>query len=139
MGDGRPHPVPDQESGPFWAGLHEGRVVLQACVSCGRRRFPRMPSCPYCGSEDGVDVDCTGHGSVYSWIGVQRALTPGFESDVPYTVLTVDLDGGGRMFGRLEGAMTVTIGMRVSPAFVDHDDWCELRFRADETDARGGA
>ena len=98
-----------------------------------------MPSCPYCGCPGGSDVDATGHGSVYSWIGVQRALTPGFESDVPYTVLTVDLDGGGRMFGRLEGGTAATIGMRVAPLFVDHDDWCELRFRAEDTGARGSA
>jgi len=55
--------------------------------------------------------------------------------DVPYAVATVDLDGGARMFGRIEPPGAARIGARVSPLFVDHGDWTELRFRAgDATD-----
>ncbi|HET6966459.1 MAG TPA: OB-fold domain-containing protein [Acidimicrobiales bacterium] len=125
-----PVPVPDEESGPFWAGLGEGRIVLQACPACGRRRFPRMPACPYCGAEGGSDVESPGTGTVYSWVRVQRVLTPAMAGQVPYCIATVDLDGGGRMHGRLEPASEARIGLRVEPRFVPHDGWTELRFGA---------
>jgi uncharacterized OB-fold protein len=47
---------------------------------------------------------------------------------VPYTIATVDLDGGGRIFGRVEPAEAAAIGLAVGPVFVDHDGWTELRF-----------
>jgi uncharacterized OB-fold protein len=69
---------------------------------------------------------------VYSWVGVQRALTPAFESEVPYTIATVDLDEGARAFGRLEGAEPTAPGGAVTATFVDHPEWTELRFVARE-------
>ena len=47
--------------------------------------------------------------------------------EVPYSIATVDLDGGGRVFARVEGSCF--IGQRVAPEFVDHDTWTELRYR----------
>ena len=35
---------------------------------------------------------------------VHRAFDPAFASEVPYTILTVDLDEGARVVGRLIGA-----------------------------------
>lgn len=122
-------PLPDEESGPFWAGLQAGRIILQSCAKCGRRRFPRMPSCPYCGAGGGDDVEVPGTGTVYSWVRVERALTPTMEDQVPYCVATVDLDGGGRMQGRLEPAGAAAIGLAVTPVFHAHPGWTELRFR----------
>jgi len=67
-------------------------------------------------------------GSVYSWVTVRRAFQPAFEADVPYTIVTVDLDGGGRMVGRLEPREAVSAGLRVGPHFVPHQGWTEVRF-----------
>jgi uncharacterized protein len=121
-------PEPDVESGPYWRGLAERRIVLQACPSCRRHRFPRLPSCPWCGTDGAVDVDVSGTGTVYSWVGVERALTEVMSDQVPYCVVTVDLDGGGRLQGRLESPAAARIGLPVGPVFVDHDGWTELRF-----------
>jgi hypothetical protein len=74
-------------------------------------------------------MTASGAGTVYSWIGVQRALTPEFESEVPYTIAAVELTEGGRVFARLEGPEPTTPGDEVTATFVDHDDWTELRFR----------
>jgi uncharacterized OB-fold protein len=63
---------------------------------------------------------------VYSFITVHRAFEPAFADAVPYDIATVDLDGGGRIVGRTAGR--TAIGARVSPQFVDHEDWTELRF-----------
>jgi uncharacterized OB-fold protein len=123
-----PAPTPDQLSEPFWAALAQRRVLVQECPACGRRRFPRLPSCPYCAAEGGTDVEVPGTGTVYSFVRMHRALTPAMADEVPYTIATVDLDGGGRIFGRVEPAEAAAIGLVVGPVFVDHDGWTELRF-----------
>ena len=134
-------PVADRESAPFWDGLAARRIVLQACPACGRHRFPRMPSCPYCGEPGGTDVVVPGTGRVYSWVRVHRLLSgrtgadgDADDSELPYAVVTVTLDTGPRMVGRLEPADRATVDLPVRPLFVDHDGWTELRFRPDEPD-----
>jgi uncharacterized OB-fold protein len=126
-------PVPDVESRPFWDGLKAGRLVLQVCSACGHHRFPRMPSCPYCGAPGGTDVVVPGTGRVYSWVRVHRPMSPRVpESELPYAIVTVTLDTGPRLVGRLEPAERAAVDLPVRPLFVDHGDWTELRFRPDE-------
>jgi uncharacterized OB-fold protein len=130
-----PRPAPDEHSAAFWTGLAERRIVIQHCAACDHRRFPRMPACPYCGAAGGDDVEVPGTGTVYSFVRPHRALTPAYAELAPYAVATVDLDGGGRMFGRVVPSDACAIGLRVMPEFADHpgaDDtaWTELVFRA---------
>ena len=132
---GAPPPFQDEHSAPFWAGLAQRRILLQVCTSCAHRRFPRMPACPYCGAPGGDDVESEGTGTVYSFVRPQRALTPAYAELAPYAVATVDLDGGGRMFGRVIPEAACAIGVRVTPDFADHPGpdgtaWTELVFRA---------
>lgn len=134
-GSGIDGPDVDIESAPFWAALAAHRVILQECTACRRRRFPRMPTCPYCGQEGGTDVEVAGTGYVYSWVRVDRALTPTMAGEVPYCIATVDLDGGGRIQGRLDPPGAARIGGRVRPVFADHADWTELRFLAELSDS----
>jgi uncharacterized OB-fold protein len=122
-----PKPVPDEDSAGYWEQLREHRVVLQACTGCDRRRFPATPACPYCAHPQWRLEQAAGTGTVYSFIVVHRAFDPAFAADVPYTVATVDLDGGGRLIARMD--RTAAIGARVGPQFVDHTDWTELRFQ----------
>jgi uncharacterized protein len=125
-------PNPDIESAAYWQSLREHRLALQVCHGCGRRRFPVMPTCPYCASPDASWHDVDDEAKVYSYIDVRRAFDPAFAADVPYTIATVDLDQGGRLVARIDGG--ARIGDRLAPVFVDHDDWTELRFA--RTDAR---
>jgi len=124
----QPPPNIDEVSAPFWEALKEHRIVVQRCPNCGRQRFPRLPTCPYCGFVGGSDVEIEGTGTVYSFVGVERALTEAFNGETPYAIVTVELDGGGRMLGRLSPSERAAIGLRVEPEFVDHDGWTELRF-----------
>lgn len=135
-------PVPDRESEPFWAGLAARRVVVQACVTCGRHRFPRMPSCPYCGAAGGTDVVVPGTGTVYSWVRAHRHLSGAGDSsdgDLPYAIVTVALDTGPRLVGRLEPPERAAVGLPVRPLFIDHAGWTELRFRPDGRDGTDGS
>lgn len=143
-----PPPTQDEHSAPFWAGLAERRLVIQHCAQCDHRRFPRMPACPYCGAPGGDDIVVAGTGTVYSFVRPNRALTPAYAELAPYAIATVDLDGGGRMFGRVVPAEACAIGVRVTPDFADHPGkdetahpgaggtaWTELVFRALPADA----
>lgn len=126
-----PAPTPDELSTAWWEHLAAHRVVVQRCPSCARRRIQRLPSCPYCGAQGaqgGEDLEVPGTGTVYSFVRVHRPLTPASADEVPYCVATVDLDGGGRVFARVEPHPDVAIGSSVVARFVDHDGWTELRF-----------
>lgn len=98
-----PMPMIDADSAAFWAGLEKGVLRIPECRSCRRRFFPAIPSCPHCGAADPALRIASGLGHVYSWVTVHHTLAPEFADEVPYTVLAVDLDGGGRMLGRLVG------------------------------------
>jgi uncharacterized OB-fold protein len=124
-----PVPVPDADSAPYLDALRRHELHLQHCTACGRVRFPPMPACPWCGTTGGEWRAVSGRGHVYSWVGVQRALTPASEAEVPYTIATVDLVEGARAFARLEGPEPQAPGGAVVATYVDHPEWSELRFR----------
>lgn len=122
-------PVPDADSLFYWEGLKKHTLLTQQCLDCRRRRFPPMPACPYCASPKMQTLASTGAGSIYSWIVVHTSFDPAFDATVPYTLVTVDLDDGGRIVGRLEGGVCEDmVGKRVTATFVDHPEWTELRF-----------
>ncbi len=94
-------PEPDPESAPFWAALAQDELLVPACRPHDHRFFPPMPACPRCGSADLTFTRASGCGIVYSWATIHIALDPAFTDDAPYTIVAVDLEGGGRMIGRL--------------------------------------
>lgn len=120
-------PTPDVDSQFYWDGLARSQLLLQECSSCHNRRFPPMPSCPYCGST-GFEIGEAAKGTIYSWVTVHRAFQAAFAGEVPYTLVTVDLDGGGRIVGRLEPGTAAAAGLHVKPHFVRHESWTEARF-----------
>jgi len=90
-----------------------GGVTLSACQSCGRRWQTPYPGCPYCGASAVSPLTVSGHGKVYSWVGIHRTVTePVFP--LPYVVVAVDLDGGGRIFAKFDGEGEPQEGMQVS-------------------------
>jgi hypothetical protein len=123
-------PAADLDSRFHWEGLAAHRVLLQCCGECGRLRFPAMPTCPYCACPESEVRQVAGEGTIYSWIVVHRAFAPEFASQVPYTLVTVTLDEGCRIVGRLQSG-TPAFGARVHPVFHDHPEWTELRFRTE--------
>ncbi len=119
-------PETDVGSAPYWESLRQHHLEVQACTSCGRRRFPVAPACPYCAQPESRWETADGTGEVYSYIVVHRTFDPAFEDAVPYTIATVDLDGGGRIVARMDHEPE--IGDRVRADYVDHAEWTELRF-----------
>jgi len=114
-----PEPTPDTQ--PYWDGLKAGKLMLQACASCGKvRHYPR-PVCPHCWSLETRWSEASGRGKVHSWTISHHAFHPGFKPDLPYTLLTVDLDEGVRMQAQLGGPAPsggLKVGLPVRIAFV---------------------
>jgi uncharacterized OB-fold protein len=102
-------PLPDPEYAdfaPFWQGTACGELRVPACVTCGRRQWPPRMACPGCGGLDFAWAPIGDRGRLYSWTTIGRAMLPGFESEVPYTVVIVaaEADPRIRFVGRLDPA-----------------------------------
>jgi uncharacterized OB-fold protein len=129
-----------RQNEPFFAGLADGRLVLQRCGACGHARYPVAPACPRCGSTSAAWEPLAGTGAVHSWIRYRRSYLPEYEPLMPYVVVCADLDEGPRMFGRLDGAeRDPAIGDRVRMiverlASGEHT----IAFVADEGERDGG-
>jgi uncharacterized OB-fold protein len=112
-------PSPTPETQPYWDGLNEHRLRLQRCADCGKvRHYPR-PICDACYSMAVDWIDATGRGTVHSWTITHYAFHPGFKSDLPYTLLTVDLEEGVRMNAQARGIepAALRVGLPVRVAF----------------------
>lgn len=125
-----PSPSPDSEF--FWQGLKDRKLLIPHCTVCDRHFFPPMPGCPHCAADkDKVEaVEASGEGAVYSWIVAHYAFDPAFAKEVPYTILTVDLDEGARIVGRLTGAEPDVLegDMRVRAVYEDRGEFTLLCF-----------
>jgi uncharacterized OB-fold protein len=93
----KPVPEPTPESKPYWDGLNEGRLMLQACGACGKLRHYPRPLCDACYSFDVRWVEAGGRGTIHSWTVTHHAFHPGFKPELPYILVTVDLAEGVRL------------------------------------------
>ena len=100
-------PIPDPDSGLWWAELAERRLTVPHCLDCGQHFFPPQPRCNRCGSERHELEASTATGLVYSWVVTHRAFSPTFADEVPYAVVAVDLTSGGRLTGRYLGDLAL--------------------------------
>jgi uncharacterized OB-fold protein len=115
---GRILPVPDRDSGPYWAALAEGRLDLQHCRDCGRWTWPPRPVCSGCQGENLAWEPVQGTGAVHSWIITHQVYAPGLADLVPYTTVLVRLDEQDDILipGRLVSTAGVRQGLRVRAA-----------------------
>ena len=79
---GAPPPITDRDSDPWWAALQTGRLMLAHCRACGATWFPPTPGCPECGASDIELTESRGLGHVYSWVVVNRTLSPEFAGEI---------------------------------------------------------
>jgi uncharacterized protein len=84
--------VDDPVAGPFWAGCAAGELRVQACASCGRRRMPPRPMCPWCQGLDARWDALAPTGTVWSFAVPHPPLLPAYAERLPYAVLVVTLD-----------------------------------------------
>jgi uncharacterized OB-fold protein len=124
----RSGPSIDEDTTAFWKALARHVIELQRCGSCGEVRFPPMPACPECAGLEFECIEVSGGGAIYSWITVRRPVGTIAESELPCTIVTVELNEGCRIVGRLARGVVPSIGSSVVAEFIEHDGWTELAF-----------
>ncbi|MFC5801297.1 bifunctional MaoC family dehydratase N-terminal/OB-fold nucleic acid binding domain-containing protein [Streptomyces formicae] len=125
-GPRRPRPVINRDNAGFWDGVAEHRLLIQRCGECGTLRFPWLPGCGACGSEEWDTVEAAGEGTVYSYVVMHHPSFPAF--DPPYAVGLIELAEGVRMVSNVVGVPydKVRIGMPVRLEFLRADEDLEL-------------
>jgi uncharacterized protein len=100
----------------FYDRLREGRLSTTRCPKDAILHWPPRTACPRCHTEELEWVDLPEAGRLYAFSAVLAGAPLGMESDVPFTVGFVDLEGVPlRLFGRIEGKpwTSLHIGERV--------------------------
>jgi uncharacterized OB-fold protein len=116
-------PVLDEHNRAY---ITTGRLMVQACRSCGTVQHPPEDLCRSCGSHEVGPRESAGRGRIESAVVVHRAVHPALKDHVPYTVVLVSIDDapGVNLVGNLRGAAanTAKIGARVRVVFEDVAD-----------------
>ena len=115
----KPLPHPTVDTKPYWDGLNEGKLLLQACADCGKvRHYPR-PVCDACWSMAVQWIEASRQGHVHSWTVTHHAFHPGFKPELPYALVTVDLAEGVRVNARLRGleSAELRVGLPIKIGF----------------------
>jgi uncharacterized protein len=101
----RPVPVPDEASAPFWSAAAEHVLTVARCAECGQFTMPPDLVCPHCRTTNPrfEFTPVSGHATVRSWTVVRQAFLPGFEDDLPFVLVDVELAEQKelRLIGRL--------------------------------------
>ena len=132
----KPLPQIDERNRPHWDGAGEGRLMIQACSDCGTLRYPFSTLCAHCHSTKAEWRQVSGKGTVWSWCVFHRVYFKGFENEMPYSVVLVELDEGVRLYSNLTDVPheKLRIGIRVRAVFDAATDQVTLvKFEEDKT------
>jgi len=112
-------PTIDDLNRPYWEGARVGELRMQRCRGCGALRFPPSRLCAECLSEESAWVVLSGKGTVWSYCVFHRAYFAGFEAELPYNVVLVQLAEGPKLYSNLVGVPNerVRVGMPVRVRF----------------------
>ncbi len=125
----KPNPPTSELARPYWEAAAQGKLVLQSCGACGKvRHYPRL-LCDACYSDAVTWLDSEAIGKIHSWTVAHHAFHPAFAAELPYTLVTVDLDEGVRALGRWRGDVEMAIGIPVVGAFEAREGGVDLVFR----------
>lgn len=123
--------VPYSKVSDFAVHLKDGRLMGSTCKQCGYLSFPPRADCPECMSGDFEFKEYTGKGTVYTYSKISAAPT-GFENEVPYTVVVVDMEEGGRCVGWLgdvpDDDLKIGMEVQVVPRIFDEEEQIKVYY-----------
>lgn len=90
----KPIPYPTPETKPFWEGCAQGELRLQHCPDCGHVQHPPRKLCSGCFGQGVEWRRASGRGRISSWSVVVSPGAPGFEDEVPFISVLVQLEEG---------------------------------------------
>ena len=89
---GRPLPVADDLSQQFWEAAKQQRLVVQRCRECAYFNHPPRPACDACQSQQLQFEPLSGRGTIYSFTVMHQPNIAGFEDQIPYINILVELE-----------------------------------------------
>jgi uncharacterized protein len=128
----KPLPSPTLITAPFWAGLKEGRILVQNCQDCGGWVFYPRSHCSHCLSDRLEWRQVTGAATLYTFTITRQPTAPHFADEVPQLLAVVELEGGIRMTTTLVNVAEsdIRVGMKLVPCFDPvSDEVTLLRFQ----------
>jgi uncharacterized OB-fold protein len=116
----KPIPYIHAETKAYWDGAKRHELLIRRCRSCGAYHFYPRDFCPSCFAFDVEWVRASGRGTIYSFTVCHRGA-PGFEADVPYNLVLIELEEGIRMMSNVVGCANddLKVGMPVEVVFED--------------------
>ncbi len=131
----RPLPTIYPETRFYWDGAKEGKLLLNACNSCGGKAyFPPRPFCPRCGSRDVAVIEASGRGTLHSYV-ISHLPAPGYEP--PFAVAVVMLEEGVKMVSNILDCPPdpdmLALDMPLEVTFEQRGDLSIPQFRPAET------
>ena len=125
QGHTKPLPAVDDLSRPFWEAAARHQLALQHCQDCGYFNHPPRPACDSCQSQRFAFVSVSGRGAIYSFTIMHQPNIAGFEQEIPYFNLLIELDEQPLLFMvshlPIAEREKIYIGRRVEVYFDDID------------------
>ena len=122
----KPLPAIDDLTRPFWQAAARDQLMIQCCQECGYLNHPPRPVCDACLSQRLEFVPVSGLGTIYSYTVMHQPNVAGFEKEIPYINMLVELDEQPRLFMVSYLPMSehdkIRIGGRVEVTFEKVDD-----------------
>lgn len=116
-----PRPPVTKDGEFFWAGFVERKLLVRQCGQCGRLHHPPGPMCPECNSLEWTPRECSGRGTIHSFVVMHQPQIPGHQYPLP--VALIDLEEGARIVANLQGIAPdkVRIGLPVEVQYVEYE------------------
>ena len=94
----KPLPAVDDLTRPFWEAAARQQLVVQRCQDCEYFNHPPRPVCDACQSQRLTFVPVSGRGHIYTFAVMHQPNIAGFEQEIPYINLLVELEEQPRLF-----------------------------------------
>ena len=117
--------TPGAAAQKFLRGLEEGKIMGQACDSCGRVYVPPRGSCARCGVPTSRQVEVSDKGTIVTF-SIVRVPSSNIQVELPYVAAHVLLDGADIAFQALIQECEfdqVRMGMRVKARWKPESEW----------------
>ena len=122
----KPLPAVDDLTRPFWEAAARHQLVVQRCQDCEYFNHPPRPVCDACQSQRLTFVPVSGRGHIYTFTVMYQPNIAGFEQEIPYINLLVELEEQPRLFMvsnlPISAKENVRIGGAVEVYFVSVDE-----------------
>ena len=127
---GRPLPIPNPTTQPFFDAARAHRLELQRCPRDGFFFYPRS-RCPRCLGDDWEWESVSGRGEVHAFTIDRVGHDPALSALVPFAIAIVELEEGPRVTANVVGCAVeeVHVGQALEVCFEDVDEHTLVHFR----------